>query len=185
MQGKILIQKSEKVKIIKIVLGASILVFSGYRFFNITNPSPFFVTYPGIVVLLIGVITILMGVLNKGDSKITRTIEVGIGITAIVIALFIFVVFHDDITSRSSWLLFIFIIIQGVRFIATGIIDRSKVKAIRISKIMIGIMLITLIGLLYPDVPIIMISGLLSTNILLIGIEIISGAVGNKIAKSS
>ena len=180
-----MIQKSEKVKIIKIVLGASILVFSGYRFFNITNPSPFFVTYPGIVVLLIGVITILMGVLNKGDSKITRTIEVGIGITAIVIALFVFVVFHDDVPTRSSWLLFLFIIIQGVRFIGTGITDRSKAKAIRISKIMIGIMLVTLIGLLYPDVPIIMISGLLSTNILLIGIEIISGAVGKKIAKSS
>ena len=180
-----MIQKSEKVKIIKIVLGASILVFSGYRFFNITNPLPFFVTHSGIVVLLIGIITILMGVLNKGDSKITRTIEVGIGITAIVIALFIFVVFHDDVTSRSSWLLFLFIIIQGVRFIGTGITDRSKVKAIRIPKIMIGIMLITLIGLLYPDVPIIMISGLLSTNMLLIGIEIISGAVGNKIAKSS
>ena len=115
----------------------------------------------------------------------TRTIEVGIGITAIVIALFVFVVFHDDVTSRSSWLLFLFIIIQGVRFIGTGIIDRSKVKAIRISKIMIGIMLITLIGLLYPDVPIVMISGLLSTNILLIGIEIITGAMGNKIAKNS
>ena len=185
MQGKILIQKSERVKIIKILLGANLLVFSGYRFFNITNTSPFFVTHPGIVVLLIGIITILMGVLNKGNSKMTRTIEVGIGITAIVIALFVFIVFHDDVTTRSSWLLFIFIIIQGVRFIGTGIIGRSKAKAIRISKIMIGIMLVTLIGLLYPDVPIVMISGLLSTNILLIGIEIITGAMGNKIVKNS
>lgn len=181
------IQKSERVRIIKFITGGIIVGLSGYRFFNITNPSPFFVTHPGIVVLLIGIINILIGILNKGDSKMTRTIEVGIGIIAIAVGFFVFVVYQTDVSSRSSWLLFLFIIIQGVRFIGTGITQRSKAKAIRISKITIGIMFIILIGLLlkYPDLSIVMISGLLSINLLIIGIEIITGAIGHKIVKRS
>jgi uncharacterized membrane protein HdeD (DUF308 family) len=181
MQGKVLIQKSERLKTIKIILGGIVLVFSGYRFFNITNPSPFFVTYPGIAVLVIGIVDILKGILNKKESKTAKSIEIGIGIIAIVVGLFV-VVYLTDVSSRSTWLIFLFIIIQGIGFIGTGITQKSKSKAIRISKIMIGIIFVTFTGLLlkYPDLSLIMISGLLSFNLLLIGIEVVVGAISHK-----
>ena len=178
---KILIQKSEMMKIIKFVIGGIVIVFSGYRFFNITNPSPFFVTYPGIAVLVIGIVDILKGILNKKESKTAKSIEIGIGIIAIVVGLFV-VVYLTDVSSRSTWLIFLFIIIQGIGFIVTGITQKSKSKAIRISKIMIGIIFVTFTGLLlkYPDLSLIMISGLLSFNLLLIGIEVVVGAISHK-----
>jgi uncharacterized membrane protein HdeD (DUF308 family) len=178
---KVLIQKSEMMKIIKFVIGGIVIVFSGYRFFNITNPSPFFVTYPGIAVLVIGIVDILKGILNKKESKTAKSIEIGIGIIAIVVGLFV-VVYLTDVSSRSTWLIFLFIIIQGIGFIGTGITQKSKSKAIRISKIMIGIIFVTFTGLLlkYPDLSLIMISGLLSFNLLLIGIEVVVGAISHK-----
>jgi|CXWL01.1.fsa_nt_gi uncharacterized membrane protein HdeD (DUF308 family) len=178
---KVLIQKSEMMKIIKLVIGGIVIVFSGYRFFNMTNPSPFFITYPGIAVLVIGIVDILKGILNKKESKTAKSIEIGIGIIAIVVGLFV-VVYLTDVSSRSTWLIFLFIIIQGIGFVGTGITQKSKSKAIRISKIMIGIIFVTFTGLLlkYPDLSLIMISGLLSFNLLLIGIEVVVGAINHK-----
>jgi uncharacterized membrane protein HdeD (DUF308 family) len=185
MQGKILIQKSERVKIIKIVLGASILVFSGYRFFNITNPSPFFVMYPGLAVLAIGIIDILKGILNKDESKTAKSIDIGIGVIGIAIGLY--VKFFTDASTSSISLIILFLIINGAGFLGTGITQRGKTKAIRIPKIIIGVSVVPVIGLsfAYSDWSLILISGLLSTKMLLIGIEIITGVMGKKIAKSS
>jgi len=185
MQGKVLIQKSQKVKIIKIVLGASILVFSGYRFFNITNPSPFFVMYPGLAVLAIGIITILKGILNKEEFKTTKSVDISIGVIGIAIGLF--VKFFTDTSTSSISLIILFLIINGVGFLGTGITQRGKTKAIRIPKIIIGVSVVPVIGLsfAYPDWSLMLISGLLSIKMLLIGIEIITDAIGKKIAKSS
>lgn len=180
-----MIQKSERVKIIKILLGVSILVFSGYSFFNITNPSPFFAMYPGLAVLAIGIIDILKGILNKEESKTTKFIDISIGVIGIVIGLY--VKFFTDASTSSISLIILFIIIQGAGFVGTGITQRGKTKAIRITKIIIGVSVVPVIGLsfAYPDWSIILISGLLSIKMLLIGIEIIKGAIGGKAIKQS
>lgn len=185
MQGKVLIQKSERSKIIKIIIGGILLVFSGYRFFNITNPSPFFIMYPGIAVLVIGIVNILKGILNKEESKTTKSIDMSIGVIGIAVGLF--VKFFTDTSTSSLSLIILFIIIQGAGFVGTGITQRGKTKAIRIPKIIIGVSVVPVVGLsfAYPDWSLILISGLLSIKMLLTGIEIITCALGNKIAKSS
>lgn len=179
-----MIQKSEKIKIIKVVIGGVILVFSGYRFFNITNPSPFFVMYPGIAVLIIGIVNILKGILNKDESKTTKSIDVSIGVIGITIGLF--VKFFTDTSTSSISLIILFIIIQGAGFVGTGITQRGKTKAMKISKITIGASVVPVIGLsfAYPDWSLMLISGLLSIKMLLTGIEIIVGGIGNKITKN-
>ena len=179
-----MIQKSQKLKIIKIIIGGILIAFSGYRFFNITNPSPFFVTYPGIAVLVIGIVNILKGILNKEESKTTKSIDISIGVIGIAIGLF--VKFFTDVSTSSISLIILFIIIQGAGFVGTGITQKSKSKAIRIPKIIVGVSVVPIIGLsfTYPDWSLVLISGLLSIKMLLTGIEIIAGAAENKITKS-
>lgn len=163
------------------------LVLFGYHLFNITNPSPFYIAYPGLAVLAVGTMNILKGIFKKKDSKTTRSIETGIGITAIVVGVLVFTAFQTDVLLRSSWLLSLFVIIQGVGFVGRGITQRNKAKMFRISMILIGIAFIVSTELLstYPDRAHVMIGVLLSLHLFLIGIEIITGAMGNKIAKSS
>ena len=178
-----LIQKSERLKIIMIILGASVLVFSGYRFFNITDPSPFFAMYPGFAVLTIGIIDILKGILSKEESKTAKSIDISIGVIGIAIGLY--VKFFTDASTSSISLIILFLIINGAGFLGTGITQRDKTKAIRIPKIIIGVSVVPVTGLLfaYPDLSLILISGLLSIKMLLIGIEIITGAIGKKLQK--
>jgi len=180
------IQKSELVRIIKFVIGGFAIVFSGYRLFNITNVVPFALTYPGIAVLVIGIVDIVKGVLSKSDSKMTGTIEIGIGIIAIIVGLFI-MVGPTDFSSRTTWFLLLFVIIQGAGFVLTGITKKDKVKAIRISKIVIGVTLIAVSGVVfeYGNLSETMISILLSINLLVIGIEIFIGATSHKLAKKT
>jgi uncharacterized membrane protein HdeD (DUF308 family) len=181
---KVLVQKSEILKIIKIIIGSTAIVFAGYRFFNITNPSPFFATYPGIAILVISIINILKGFLNKEGPKNAKSIDIGIGIIGIVVGLFVKLVLTDSSSSSNS-LIFLFLIIQGAGFVGTGITQREKTKALRIPKIIIGISVIPviLLSLPNPDLSIILITGVLSFKILLTGIEIISETNRIKISK--
>jgi len=180
-----LIQKSQKLKIIKNIIGGTLIAFSGYRFFNITNPSPFFVMYPGIAVLVIGIVNILKGILNTDESKTTKSVDISIGVIGIAVGLF--VKFFTDASTSSISLIILFIIIQGAGFVGTGITQKGKSKAIRIPKIIVGVSVVPVIGLsfAYPDWSLVLISGLLSIKMLLTGIEIIVGAMGNKIVKNS
>jgi len=180
------IQKSELVRIIKFFIGGFAIVFSGYRLFNITNVAPFPLTQPGIAVLVIGIVDIVRGVLSKSDSKMTRMIWIGIGIIAIIVGLFV-MVGPTDLSSKPTMFLFLFVIIQGAGFVLTGITKKDKVKAIRISKIVIGFTLIAVTGLLfeYSNLSETMISILLSINLLVIGIEIFIGATSQKLAKKT
>jgi len=179
------IQKYKRVRIIKFIIGGILVGFAGYRFLNISNVSPIWATYPGLAVLVIGIIDILQGILSKGDSKTTRIIEIGIGIIGIVVGVFV-KVYISDTSSSFNWLVSLFLIIQGVGFIATGITQSNKAKATRIPKIIIGASIIViLIGVLleYHDLPIKLITILLSVNIFIIGMEIITGAINHKIAR--
>ena len=180
-----MIQKSQKLKIIKNIIGGTLIAFSGYRFFNITNPSPFFVMYPGIAVLVIGIVNILKGILNTDESKTTKSVDISIGVIGIAVGLF--VKFFTDASTSSISLIILFIIIQGAGFVGTGITQKGKSKAIRIPKIIVGVSVVPVIGLsfAYPDWSLVLISGLLSIKMLLTGIEIIVGAMGNKIVKNS
>lgn len=180
-----MIQKSEQLKIIKIIIGGSLLVFSSYRFFNITNPSPFFAMYPGIAVLAIGIVNILKGVLNKEESKTIKSIDIGIGVIGISVGLFV-KFYLIDASSNSIPLIFLFVIVQGAGFVGAGITQRNIAKTIRIPKIIIGVSVVPMIGLslVYPDWSLILISGLLSMKMLLTGIEIITSATGKKTASS-
>ena len=126
----------------------------------------------------------MKGVLNKEESKTTKSIDIGIGIIGIGIGLIV-KLFLTDTSSASFSLIFLFIIIQGAGFIGTGITQRNKTKAIRIPKIIIGVSVVPVIGLSLtnPDWSLILITGLLSFKILLTGIELIAGTRGNKITK--
>jgi len=181
-----LIPKSELLKTIKIIIGGIAIVFSGYSLFNITNKIPFFFTHPVIAVFVNGIVHILKGILNKEESNTTKLIDIGIGIIAIIVGFFV-MVYRTDASSTPIWFIFLFVIIQGSGFVLTGITQRGKAEAIRISKIVIGVTLIAVTGLLfeYNDLSKTMISILLSINLLIIGIEIITGAIGHKIVKRS
>ncbi|MDR3781789.1 MAG: hypothetical protein P4K92_00555 [Candidatus Nitrosotalea sp.] len=181
------IQKAKRVRIIKFIIGGILVSFAGYRFLNIANVSPIWTTYPGLAVLIIGIVNILQGTLSKGDSKMTRTIEVCIGIIGIAVGVFVKASISDT-SSSFTWLIFLFLIIQSIGFIATGITQSNKSKAIRIPKIIIGVsIMIALIGTFFElhDLPIKLLTILLSINILIIGIEIISSAISHKIVQRS
>lgn len=176
-----MIQKSNQLKIIKIIIGASLLALTIYRLFNIFNPSPLFVMYPGIAVLVISIVDILKGILNK--SKTIKSIDIGIGSVGISIGLFVYLI---NTQSSSISLIVLFVIIQGAGFVGEGISQRNIAKAIRIPKIIIGVSVIPTLGLslVYPDWSLILISGLLSMKMLLTGIDIITNATEKKPASS-
>lgn len=162
-------------KTIKIIIGGVAIGYSGFSFFNITNVTPFFITYPVIAVFVIGIVQILKGVLNREESNTPKLIDIGIGIFAFIFGFFAMVYLTDPV--RSIWFLFLFVIIQGFGFVVTGITKKGKATAIRISKIVIGIIVITLTGVLlkYPDQSLIVLNGMLAVNLLLIGIELVTG----------
>ena len=181
------IQKAKLIRIIKFVIGGILVSFATYRFLNIDNTSPIWTTYPGLAVLVIGIINILKGILGRGDSKTTRTIETSIGIIGIVVGIFV-KAFISDTSSSFTWLIFLFLIIQSVGFVAIGITQSNKSKAIRIPKIMIGSGIIAiLIGTFFEfhDLPIKLLTILLSINILIIGIEVITSAISHNRVRSS
>lgn len=181
------IQKAKRLRVIKLVIGGILVSFAGYRFLDIVNTSPIWTTYPGLAVLVIGIINILKGILSKGDSRTTRTIETSIGIIGICVGLFV-KAYISDTSSSFTWLIFLFLIIQGVGFVAIGITQSNKSKAIRIPKITIGSgIIVSLIGTFveFHDLPIKLLTILLSINILIIGIEIITSAVSHKIVQNS
>ena len=181
------LRKSNRIKIIKFILGGILVGFAVYRFINIANVSPIWTTYPGIAVLVIGIINILKGILSKNDSKLTRTIETGIGVCGIVVGLIV-KAYMSDTSSMLTWLSSLFLIIQGIGFIATGFTQRKKSKAIRIPKIIIGVGIIAALTesfLAYHDLPIKLITILLSINLIILGMEIITSAIDQKIVKRS
>ena len=181
------IQKSKRIRTIKFIIGGIAVGFSGYRFLNVANASSIAVMYPGLAVLVIGIVNILKGILSKGDSKLTRTIETGIGIIAIVVGLFL-KAYIADTSTQLTLFISLFLIIQSVGFIATGITQSGKSKAARIPKIIIGAsIIVTLTGLLveYHNLSITMINILLSLNLFTNGMDFITNAISHKIVKRS
>lgn len=181
------IQKSKRTRTLKFIIGGFLLGFSGYRFLNISNTSPLAVTYPGIAVLVIGSVNILKGILGKDDSKLTRTIEISIGIIAIVVGIFL-KVYIPDTSTQLTLFISLFLIVQSIGFIATGITQSGKPQVTRIPKIIIGAsIIVTLTGLLleYQNLSITMISILLSINMFTTGMDFIMDSINHKSVKRS
>ena len=179
-------KSSTRLRIIQFVAGGIAIVLSGYRLSNLTTASPSFLTHPGIALLVIGIGTMVKGILNSGNSKTTKAIEIGIGIIAIIGGLLTMMI-SITTSSRLTWSISLFILIYGAGLVVTGITRRGKANAVRISKIVIGVIVVTLTGLVleYPGLSITMMSALSSTNLLLSGIEIIiTGAIGHKIVRT-
>jgi len=94
----------------------------------------------------------------------------------------------SDTSTSFAWLISIFLIIQSVGFIATGITQSNKSRSTRIPKIVIGASIMaTLIGSFFKfhELSISEITILLSINLLMIGIELITSEISHKIVKSS
>jgi uncharacterized membrane protein HdeD (DUF308 family) len=181
------VQKAKGIRIIKFIIGGFLVSFAGYRIISISNTSPIWTTYPGLAVLIIGIINILKGILSKSDSKMTRAIETAIGVIGIGVGIFV-KSYISDTSSSFTLLIFLFLTIQSVGFIATGITQSNKLKVIRIPKIVIGFGIIaTLIGTFFEfhNLPIKVITILLSINIFMLGIEIITSAINQKMIQSS
>jgi uncharacterized membrane protein HdeD (DUF308 family) len=181
------IQKSKRARTIKFIIGGIAIGFSGYRFLNVANASSVAITYPGLAVLVIGIVNILKGILSKGDSKLTRTIETSIGIIAILFGLFL-KVYIDDTSTQLTLFISLFLIIQSVGFIATGITQRGKSKVTRIPKIILGASIIAILtGLLleYQNLSITMINILLSINLFTMGMDFIMDAISQKTVRKS
>jgi uncharacterized membrane protein HdeD (DUF308 family) len=129
----------------------------------------------------------LNGFFHGTASKGTRLIEIVIGIVAIIGGFF---TFAHPIAALASliWFTSLFVFIFGAGLVATGIARRDQSKGARIAKIIIGIIVVILSGILlqYPGLTLSMMVIILSINLFIQGIDrIISGAIGHRIIKRS
>jgi len=179
------IQKSPIwIRIIQFIAGGIAIGLSGYVLSNPVTTAWFFLTFLGLSFLVIGISSIINGFLNTA-SKGTRAIEMGIGIVAIIGGLF---TLAHPITALSSliWFISLFVLMFGAGLVVTGIARREQGKASRIAKIIIGIIVVALSGLLlaYPGMSLSIMVFLLSINLFIKGIDsIISGAIGHRIIR--
>ena len=186
MQMTLDVQKSPAwVRIIQFITGGIAIALSGYVLLNPVTTAWFFLTFLGISFLVIGMSSIINGALNRTASKGTRAIELGIGIVAIIGGLF---TLAHPIAALASlfWFISLFVLIFGVGLVATGIARREQGKASRIAKIIIGIIVVALSGLLLasPSMALSIMVFLLSINLFIKGIDsIINGAIGHRIIR--
>jgi uncharacterized membrane protein HdeD (DUF308 family) len=178
-----LIGKSDLRKNIRISIGVIAIAYAGFSLLNLANQTPFFITYPVLAVFVIGFVQILKGFLSREKSNGTKLIEIGIGIFAIITGFFAAIYLNDP--PRSILFLFLFVIVQGSGFVVTGITKKSKTTPIRISKLVIGIIVIALTGVLleYHSLSLMILNGMLSINLLLIGIELVAGKKNQNLEK--
>ena len=180
------VQKSPTwLRILQFVTGGIAIALSGYVLANPITTTWFFLTFLGISLLVVGLSSMLNGFFHGAVSKGTRTIEIVIGIVAIIGGLF---TIAHPITALASiiWFASLFVLIFGAGLVVTGIARRDQNKGVRITKIVIGIIVVMLSGTLleYPGLTLSMMLILLSINLFIQGIDrIISGAMGYRISR--
>jgi uncharacterized membrane protein HdeD (DUF308 family) len=173
------------VRIIQFVTGGIAIALSGYVLANPIPTTWFLLTFLGISLLVVGISSIITGVSRRSDSKSTRTINIGIGIAAIIGG---FITFTHPIAALASllWFISIFVFIYAAGLVASGFARHDLGRGARIARVIIGVIVLILSGLLieYPGFALTMMIMLLSINLLIQGIErIISGAVGYRMVK--
>ena len=174
-------------RILQFVTGGIAIALSGYVIANPITTTGFFVVFLGISLLVVGISSMLNGFFHGTASKGNRVIEIIIGIVAIIGGFF---TLAHPIAALASlvWFTSLFVLIFGAGLVATGIARRDQSKGARIAKIIIGIIVVILSGILleYPGVTLSMMLILLSINLFIQGIDrIISGAIGHRIVRSS
>jgi len=173
------------VRIIQFIAGGIAIALSG---FILANPIPttwFLLTFLGISFLVVGISSIIIGISRRSDLKSTRAIHIGIGIVAIIGGFFILA---HPIAALATliWFISIFVFIYAAGLIASGFARYNLGKGARIARIIIGVIVLILSGLLleYPGFALSMMIIFLSINLLIQGIErIISGAIGYGIVR--
>ena len=173
------------VRIIQFITGGIAIALSGYVLANPITTSWFFLTFLGISLLVVGISSIINGISHRTATKGTRAINIGIGIVAIIGGFF---TLAHPVAALASllWFVSLFVLIYGAGLVASGFARHDQGKGARIARVIIGIIVIILSGLLleYPGVTLSMMVFFLSINLLIQGIErIISGAVGHRIVK--
>ncbi len=168
-------------RILQFVTGGIAIALSGYVISNPVPTSLFFIIILGISLLVIGISSTLNGFFHHTASKGTRAIEIVIGIVAIIGGFF---TFAHPIAALASlvWFTALFVLIFGAGLVATGIARHDQSKGTRIAKIIIGIIVVLLSGVLleYPGLTLSMMILLLSINLFIQGVDrIISGAIGH------
>jgi len=180
------VQKSPTwLRILQFVTGGIAIALSGYVIANPVTTAWFFLTFLGISLLVVGISSILNGFFNGTASKGTRAIEIVIGIIAIIGGLF---TLAHPIAALATlvWFTSLFVLIFGAGLVATGIARRDQGKGARIAKIIIGIIVVALSGILlaYPGLTVSVMIIFLSINLFIQGIDrIISGAIGHRIIR--
>ena len=172
-------------RILQFVTGGIAIALSGYVISNPITTTWFFLVFLGISLFVVGISNLLNGFFHKGASKGTRVIEIIIGIVAIIGGLF---TLAHPISALVTlvWFASLFVLIFGAGLVATGITARNQGKGARIAKVIIGIIVVILSGILlqYPGLTLSMMVILLSINLLIQGIDrIISGAIGHRIVR--
>jgi len=178
------VQKSPAwLRILQFVTGGIAIALSGYVIANPVTTAWFFLIFLGISLLVVGVSTLLNGFFHRTASKGTRAIEIVVGTVAIIGGFF---ALAHPIAALASliWFTSLFVLIFGAGLVATGIARHDQSKGARITKIILGIIVVILSGTLleYPGLTLSMIVILLSMSLFIQGIErIISGAIGHRI----
>ena len=152
-------QKSHTwLRIILLVAGGIVVVISVHRLSNPVAAVDSFLENLGISLLVIGLVSIIRGISNKGASKGAREFEVGNGIVAVIGGLYPMI--HPGQESLTTIrLVLLFIITFGAGLVITGFTRIHKAKANRIARITVGITIVALTGVLeiYHDLTLIQI----------------------------
>ncbi len=173
------------VRILEFVTGGIAIALSGFVLANPIPTTSFFLVFLGISLLAVGVSSIINGISQRGVTKGTRAINIGIGIVAVVGGFF---TFAHPIAALTSliWFISIFVLIYGAGLLASGITRYDLGTGARIARVIIGAIVLILSGLLleYPSLTLTIMIIFLSINLFIQGIErIISGSVGYRIVK--
>lgn len=174
-------------RILQFITGGIAIALSGYVIANPITTTWFFLVFLGISLFVVGISNLLNGFFHAAPSKGTRVIEIIIGIVAIIGSFFILA---HPIAALASliWIASLFVLIFGAGLVASGIATRNQGKGARIAKIIIGIIVVILSGILlqYPGLTLSMMVILISINLFIQGIDrIISGAIGHRIIRRS
>ena len=180
------VQKSPTwLRVLQFVTGGIAIALSGYVLANPISTTWFVLTFLGISLLVVGISTMLNGFFHRSTSKGHRLIEIIIGIVAIIGGFF---TMAHPIAALASliWFASLFVLVFGAGLVVSGIARHDQSKVTRITKIIIGIIVVVLSGTLleYPGLTLSMMLILLSINLFIQGIDrIISGAIGHRIIR--
>ncbi len=177
-----ILEKSPKgLRIAQIILGAIAIALSGAVLTNPDTTTLLYVTLLGIALIMVGISKIIEGGLAQ-STKVSRGINIGIGIISIIGGIF---ALANPVAAIATliWIISIFILIHGLGLIASGISTRDSTKGSRIGTMILGAIAVGFASILLasPGLALVMMIMFLSLGLLFNGIaSILSGITGNR-----